>query len=92
MNGFANNDSDQSESKPSAFQPANSIAKARNGGLVETKNMTEAEKKARWPQLPAVKPSDKEVINIAQNRKPKDQGEMPLGIWQVKSEIRFQIP
>ena len=48
LNGFANNDSDQSESKPSAFQPATSTTRARNEGLVKKKNITEAEKKGSW--------------------------------------------
>ncbi|KAK0514194.1 hypothetical protein JMJ35_002811 [Cladonia borealis] len=58
--------------------------------------MTEEDKETRWPpvtQLPTVKPSDKEVINIANNRKPKDQAGMPLGIWQVKStKIDVRLP
>ena len=83
LNGFTVNDSDQSESKLSTFQPASSTAKARVGVSVKKNNITEAEKKARWPtveELPTVKPSDKEVIKIAMDRKIKDQGEMPLGI------------
>ena len=76
-------DSDESKSKDSAFQPA------RTGGMAKKKkkNMTEAEKKARWPpvpvdRLPAVKPSDKEVIAIAKARNPKRTAGMPLGIWR----------
>lgn len=69
--------------KDSAFQLAELNANAETGGLVKQRNITEVEEKARWPpvdNLPAAKPSDKEVIAIAKAKKPNDQGGMPLGI------------
>ena len=65
--------------------PAKPTANTRKGRSTRKSNMTEAEKMARWPRvdnLPSVEPTDKEVIAIARSRKPKDQGNMPLGIWR----------
>ena len=84
--GFENaGDADKSKSKGFCLPAGRAKTNAKTGGLVKKRNMTEVEKKARWPPVDNLRPmklSDKEIIAIARAKKPKDQAGMPLGIWR----------